>query len=204
VTVSGTQPYDDAPGGSRASMAELDSVTAPYGDIVALYPSHCFIPTVSALCYNTTDLFHDIAADPNPVSNTPFDAIYSQGTNQEHVAITPENAVWFKSEVETGVTGVDPIARAGSAVELRTPSNPSSGPVRIAFSLARPGAVDLRVFGVDGREVANLAQGIWNAGHHEVAWSGRDSHGAAMASGVYFVRFATKDDVQTRRVVRLR
>ncbi|HSQ60357.1 MAG TPA: T9SS type A sorting domain-containing protein [Acidobacteriota bacterium] len=203
VTVNGTQPYDNAPGGWRASMAQLDSVAAPYGDIVALHNNHCFIPTVSALAYNTSDLFHNIAADPDPVSNTPFDAIYSQGTNQEHVAITPQNAAWIRNEVEAGVTGVNPIA--GLGVHLRTPwPNPSSGPVRIAFSLARPEAVDLRVFSVDGRQVANLARGVWGAGSHQVAWSGRDSRGTLTGSGVYFVRFATEDGVQTRRVVRFR
>jgi len=204
VTVSGTQPYDNAPGGSRASMAELDSVVAPGGDIVAFYPSHCFIPTVSALAYNTADLFHDIAADPDPVSNTPFDAIYSQSTNQEHVAITPQNAVWIRDEIGMNVTGVEsPIA--GVDVRLRRPwPNPSSGSVRIGFSLARPTTVDLRVFSVDGREVATLSRGIRSAGSHEVAWNGRDSRGAAAASGVYFVRFATKGRVETRRLVRFR
>ena len=158
---------------------------------------------MSALAYSTTDLFHNIAADPDPVSNTPFDAIYSQGTNQEHVGITPQNAAWIRNEVEAGVTGVNPIA--GLGVHLRTPwPNPSSGPVRIAFSLARPEAVDLRVFSVDGRQVANLARGVWGAGSHQVAWSGRDSRGTLTGSGVYFVRFATEDGVQTRRVVRFR
>lgn len=204
VTVNGTQPYDNAPGGSRASMADLDSVAAPYGDVIALHQSHCFIPTVSALAYNATDLFHPIAADPNPVSNTPFDAIYSQGTNQEHVAITPQTAAWIRSEVEMGVTGVTPTAGVVD-VKLRRPwPSPSSGPVRIAFSLARSAAVDLRVFSVDGREVANLARGVWAAGHHEVAWSGRDARGTITGSGVYFVRFATEDGVETRRVVRFR
>jgi hypothetical protein len=206
VTVSGTQPYDNAPGGSRASMTQIDTVAAPYGDIIALHPSHCFIPTVSALAYNTTDLFHNIAADPNPVSNTPFDVIYAQGTNQEHVAITPQNAAWIRSEIEMGVTGVNdegPIAGVG--MNLRAPwPNPSSGAVGLAFSLARPAAVDMRVFGVDGREVANLARGVWNAGSHKVTWSGRDSRGIVTASGVYFVRLATEDGVVTRRMVRFR
>jgi len=130
VTVNGTQPYDSAPGGYRASMTQLDTVAAPYGDIMALYASHCFIPTVSALAYNTADLFHNVATDPDPVSNTPFNAIYSQGTNQEHVAITAQSAAWIRSEVETGVTGVEsPLAGVG--VRLWKPwPNPSSGPVR--------------------------------------------------------------------------
>jgi len=103
-----------------------------------------------------------------------------------------------------GVTGVS-SSIAGVGLELRTPwPNPSSGSVRIAFSLARPEAVNLRVYGVDGRQVADLARGVWSAGSHEVAWSGRDSRGAFTASGVYFVRFATEDGVKTRRVVRFR
>jgi hypothetical protein len=205
VTVNGTQPYDNAPGGWRGSMADLDSVAAPYGDIVALHDNHCFIPTVSALAYDAAGLFQNIAADPDPVSNTPFDAVYSQGTNQEHVAITPQNAAWIRDEIEMGVTGVgDPIA-GGTGVALRTPwPNPSSGQVRIGFSLARPEGVDLRVFSVDGRQVANLARGVWGAGNHQVAWTGRDSRGALTASGVYFVRFATEQGVQTRRVVRFK
>jgi hypothetical protein len=82
--------------------------------------------------------------------------------------------------------------------------NPSAGPVRIAFSLARPGAVNLRIFSVDGREVANLARGVWGAGRHEVSWSGADSRGTPSASGVYFVRFTSEDGVATRRLVRFR
>jgi flagellar hook assembly protein FlgD len=64
--------------------------------------------------------------------------------------------------------------------------------------------VDLRVFGVNGREVAHLARGVWSAGNHEVAWSGRNSSGASAASGVYFVRFATEHGVETQRMVRFK
>jgi len=203
ITVNSTQPFDSAPGGSRATMAEMDAVPAPYGDIVALYPSHCFIPTVSALAYATSDLFHDISADPDPVSHTPFDAIYAQATNQEHVAITPQNAAWIKSEVEVTLTGVGPLA--GAHPSLRAPMpNPSSGPVTIGFTLDHPGPVDLRVFGVDGREVASLARGVWDAGNHEVAWGGRDARGANLRAGVYVIRFAADGAAVTRRIVRLR
>jgi hypothetical protein len=204
VTVSGTQPYDNAPGGSRASMAELDSVAAPYGDIIALHPSHCFIPTVSALAYDATDIFHDIAADPNPAANTPFDAVYSQGTNQEHVAVTAQNAAWIRNEIEMNVTGVEgPFAGLGMNLRMPWP-NPSSGAVRIGYTLTRPEAVDLRVFSVTGREVANLARGIRPAGSHSVGWTGRDGRGVPTASGVYFVRLVTDEGVQTRRLVRFR
>jgi hypothetical protein len=204
VTVSGSQPYDNAPGGSRATMAEMDSVAAPYGDIVALYPSHCFIPTVSALAYNTSDLFHNISADPNPRAQTPFDAIYTQATNQEHVAITTQNAGWIRNEIEAGgVTTVGPVADGRPGLRAPIP-NPSSGAVRLDFTLRRAGAVDLSVFGVDGREVARLARGVWEAGSHEVVWNGRDARGTEVGAGIYFVRLAADGAVVTRRIARFR
>jgi hypothetical protein len=49
LTVSGTLPRDNAPGGYRSSMDEVADVSAPYGDIVALHGAHDFIPSVSAL-----------------------------------------------------------------------------------------------------------------------------------------------------------
>ena len=61
VTVNNTAPWDGAPGGTRASFAELDATTAPYGDVVALHPSHCFIPIVSALALATSDPFFNVA-----------------------------------------------------------------------------------------------------------------------------------------------
>ena len=65
VTVSTTNQYDNAPGGWRDTMAEMDAIDPGYGDIVGIYPNHCFIPSVSSLDLNTTNLFYNIAGDPN-------------------------------------------------------------------------------------------------------------------------------------------
>ncbi len=92
-------PWDNAPGGLTATMAELAAVTAPYGDIVANYPSHCFIPSVSALDLNVTDPFFNIAGAPDLYDLTPFDSVYFPADNQDHVQITPQNADWFISEI---------------------------------------------------------------------------------------------------------
>jgi hypothetical protein len=205
VTVSGTQPYDNAPGGWRATMTQMDEVSAPYGDIVALHPAHCFIPTVSALAFETSDLFHDVAGDPDPLAHTPFDVVYAPAMNQEHVTITPESADWIRSEIQTGVTGVEPPSPgATAAVRVGRPTpNPSSDPVRIALTLPRAATVDIRVLGVDGREVARLAAGDRPAGAHSVEWSGLDDRGSRAPAGVYFVRIAAEGRIQTRRLVRL-
>lgn len=201
VIVNGTTPWDGAPGGSRASMAELDAVAAPYGDIVALHASHCFVPTVSALALATGNPFFDIANQPNLLSLTPFDALYKPAANQEHVEITPENAAWVRAEIEQGVLAAP--APGAVTLNLRATPNPSSGASRISFAIARPGTVTVRVYTVGGREVAILANGPREAGTHAVQWSGLDGHGARVPAGVYFVRVSAPDRTQLLKVVRL-
>ena len=204
VTVSGTSPYDNAPGGSRATMTQMDTTAAPFGDIVAPFPSHAFIPTVSALAFDTADLFHNVLGDPDPLSHTPFDAIYVPATNQEHVEITPQNVAWLRDEIELGVTGVVPEGRA-ARLRLRAPApNPFSERTQISFALPRAATVDLRVFAVDGREIARLASGAWPAGAHQVEWNGRDVSGTRVATGVYFLRLMADGATETRRIVSLR
>ena len=203
VNVSATKPYDNAPGGSRATMADMDSTAAPYGDIVALHPSHCFIPTMSALAYDSPDLFHSVASDPDPLAHTPFDMIYVPAVNQEHVQITPENKTWIISEIESGVTGVGGPA-ANPPLSLAVAPNPSSGPLEMAYSLARAGAVDLRIFDIAGREIAHPVTGSRPAGLYRVTWDGSRENGTSAAPGVYFIHLAAHGETLTRRIVRLR
>jgi hypothetical protein len=204
VTIAGSPPWDGAPGGSRASFTELDTTAAPYGDIVALYPSHCFIPTISALALATTDPFFNVAGAADPLALSPFDAIYYPTDNQEHVLITPENAVWVKTEIEQGVVGVGgngPGAR-GLATLTCAPS-PFVGAARLSFTLSRTGPADLRIYALDGREVRVLVHESAAPGTHVTVWDGRDAHGARVPAGVYFARLLTPDARKTLKVVKL-
>ncbi|MBD3166299.1 T9SS type A sorting domain-containing protein, partial [bacterium] len=65
------------------------------------------------------------------------------------------------------------------------PFNPSTV---IPFNMAAAGEVQLKIYNVMGREVAKVASGLYTSGSHSVTWNGRNSQGAAVASGVYFYR----------------
>ena len=203
VTVSGTQPWDGAPGGSRASFAELDTVPAPYGDIVALHPSHCFIPTVSSLDLATGDPFFDIAGTPDLLSLSPFDALYYPTANQEHVEITPENAAWVKQEIESGVVSV-PRQQVASAFRLTVDPNPARGVVTIDFTMPAAARTRLAIYDVDGREVRRLADGPEGAGARTFQWDGRGPAGAPVPAGIYFARLTAGAKSATARFARLR
>jgi hypothetical protein len=204
VTVSGTLPWDNAPGGSRNSMAQMDSVQAPLGDIVALHDSHCFIPTVSALDIATTDPFYDIAGDPDLLSHTPFDNLYVPDDNQPHVTVTPGNAVWLLDEIDPPATAVRHTPSPPAFSFLSTSPNPFGEQTRIQWQLTRSARVHVDVFDVQGRRVATLLDATRPAGPGEVRWSGRDGAGHAVAAGVYFVRVQAAGETLARRVVRVR
>jgi len=65
------------------------------------------------------------------------------------------------------------------------PFNPST---QITFDLPEPSHVSLVVYDVLGRKVAELENGIKEAGYHSTTWNASD-----VASGVYFARFTATD-----------
>ncbi len=203
VNVSGTRPYDGAPGGWRDSMAQLAAVDPGYGDIIAPYPNHCFIPTISSLALQTTDLFYDIAGDADILQHTPFDAVYFPTENQEHVDINAQNAPWFIAEITQGASGVaEGVGVPPTAARIVSVSpNPFDAATRIRFTLPAGGPVSLSVFDPGGRRVAVITDRPDPAGESNVVWDGRDAAGERLAPGVYFVELRGRGFAASRKIL---
>jgi len=204
VNVTGTLPWDSAPGGSRNSMAQMDAVPAPAGDIIALYPSHCFIPTISALDIATTNPFYDVAGDPDLLAHTPFASVYVPAGNEPHVTVTPANAQWLLNEIDPALTAVRDHSGPPAFSLLNAAPNPFGEATLVRWQLARNSRVRVDVYDVAGRRVTTLLDATRSAGPGEVSWTGRDRHGHSVAAGVYFVRVEAAGQMQTKRVVRIR
>jgi len=101
VQVSGTSPYDNAPGGTNNTMEQMALAgTGGYGQIGTEISNHCFIPTVSSLAINTSNLFYNISTDPNIMEKTPFDTIYYPlNTNEPHAFISQNCISWLNDEL---------------------------------------------------------------------------------------------------------
>jgi hypothetical protein len=76
------------------------------------------------------------------------------------------------------------------------PFNPST---TIAFDLPIAGSVSLRVFNLQGREVAVLKDGFSAAGTQRVRFDG-----GGLASGIYFLRLEAAGLTQTRKMMLLK
>lgn len=78
--------------------------------------------------------------------------------------------------------------------------NPCNPRTEVTFTVDRTQAIDLAVYDVGGRRVATLADGMWEAGTHKVAWQGLDGAGRLLPSGTYAVRLESGVGRQTRKV----
>jgi hypothetical protein len=76
--------------------------------------------------------------------------------------------------------------------------NPFNPKTTIAFAMPQSGRAELAIFDVAGRRVATLVNENLVAGRHERTWSGRDTSGRQVASGVYFYRLVTDGTVLTK------
>jgi hypothetical protein len=105
--------------------------------------------------------------------------------------------------IASDLTGVPGGAGARFALYAAVPS-PSRGATSLRFSLAEPGNATLEVFNLSGRRVWGLAQPGLSAGAHAIAWSGVSDAGAALPSGIYFVRLTAGARVAEGKLVVLR
>ncbi len=77
--------------------------------------------------------------------------------------------------------------------------NPFNPVTTIAYTVARPTHVEIRVYDVIGREVAELTSSHHDIGSYAIAW-----HANSLASGVYYYQLRADNFTATRRLVLMR
>jgi hypothetical protein len=99
--------------------------------------------------------------------------------------------------------GNQPVSLAGVKAATVTATqfapampNPFRGTTTLSYALAKGGAVELVVYGVDGRKVATLASGVQEAGSYRLTWDG-----AGARPGLYYARLTTPEGKFTRTLV---
>lgn len=102
------------------------------------------------------------------------------------------------------VTGIIPgvVLSADGVTVFPNPFNPST---TIRFTLPEPAAVTAEIYRVDGTRIRVLEQEQgFASGENVVTWDGRDDHGDALSSGVYWVRVTSRFGTQIARAVLLK
>ncbi|MBD3178244.1 MAG: T9SS type A sorting domain-containing protein, partial [Candidatus Latescibacteria bacterium] len=102
------------------------------------------------------------------------------------------------------ITGDDHLPMPEAFALYQNAPNPFNPSTLIRFDLPHATYVNLRIYNAGGKLVAEIADGIMEAGYREIVWKGQDRSGSRVASGVYFYRLIAGDFSQTRKMVLLR
>ncbi|MBD3162597.1 MAG: M28 family peptidase [Candidatus Eisenbacteria bacterium] len=79
--------------------------------------------------------------------------------------------------------------------------NPVAGRATLAFTLPEDGRATVRLYGVDGRLVQTLVDGVLSAGTHRIDFDGKTRNGAEIAPGIYFATLRAGGEERIRRLV---
>ncbi len=104
----------------------------------------------------------------------------------------------------TAVSGPATTPAPASSRLLENYPNPFNPSTHIPFELDQPDRVRIAIFDLNGRQVTQLVDAVFEAGHHQVEWNGRDASGRSVASGTYLVRLQVDETVEAERLVLLR
>ncbi len=107
---------------------------------------------------------------------------------------------WFRIKLPTPVGDVAAFATS-LAQNVPNPFNPAT---TIHFTLADRSRATVDVFDAGGRWLRTLLDEERAAGAQQVRWDGRDAHGDAVSSGVYFYRLTAGGVSQAKKMVLLK
>ncbi|MFO7626712.1 MAG: FlgD immunoglobulin-like domain containing protein [Candidatus Fermentibacteraceae bacterium] len=102
-------------------------------------------------------------------------------------------------------TWVEGACPAGDFIQIQSVSpNPFSTSTSVVFHSPGISTLTLEVYDTAGRLMRTRSLGNSPAGQHTTVWDGRDSQGAELGSGVYFIRLSGTEQQASAKVVLVR
>ncbi len=93
------------------------------------------------------------------------------------------------------------VIDAPPAMALTHYPNPFNPETTISYTLDHEDEVAVDIYNVRGQKVRTLVRGSQNEGSYQVTWSGDDSTGQPVASGVYFCRLKSGEETLVRKMM---
>lgn len=78
--------------------------------------------------------------------------------------------------------------------------NPFNPATAFQYNLAESGIIELTITDIIGRKVTTLISGYQRSGNHNVLWTGKDSNGNQVPSGIYFYNLKSGSNIITKKM----
>jgi hypothetical protein len=82
--------------------------------------------------------------------------------------------------------------------------NPFNPVTTINYDLPKQSYVNLYIYDILGREVANLVGQVMPPGYQSVVWNTNNNLGISVSAGIYFYQIQTKEFIKTKKMVILK
>ena len=130
------------------------------------------------------------------------------------IIVVPEQGSLFKVDSDQDIAIEDiKVANSSGLISstvvdqfalMSSYPNPFNPETTISFELFSNSNIDLAIYNMVGQRVATLMNGFQENGSYDVQWSGTDSNGTELASGIYMVKLVTDQGVVTNKVTLLK
>jgi hypothetical protein len=117
--------------------------------------------------------------------------------------VTNGNVTLLNEYGDPTLSGVGDTPSPAALLVGNTP-NPFDNTTDVAYRVASPTHVQLRVYDASGRRVKDLRDGMVPPGAYTANWDGTDEAGHRVASGVYFCRLLASGVTQTHKMLVIR
>jgi hypothetical protein len=166
---------------------------------------------------NTGGNWTGVIADQETVmGNMSADPLFCGLANpQTPLTINTDSPCAPKNNPGCGLIGALPVGCGDVAGVGNTPANadfrllpcypnPFNPTTNISFELDLAADISLAIYDSSGELVRTLVGGFYSAGVNNATWHGKNNHGQAVASGVYFVRLSVGATNDVQKMVLLR
>jgi len=168
--------------------------------------SSIFFAATSTGLYSTTTLNGPstvwVQEGASAIGNVIVDMVKVRAVDGLVVAATHGNGV-YSNTFPTSVEEEDSSLPEEFALHQNYP-NPFNPSTAISFALARASQTSIKIFNIQGKQIASLLNEYKKSGNHTISWDGKDKNGREVASGVYYYRIVTPFNTATRKMTLLR
>jgi hypothetical protein len=182
--------------GGSASWISTDSISDPD---IALYDAlgTTLLASATSGGIGETEVLNHTVASPGDYQILVYRKA-SSGNGLQRYTMT------IYSNPSGGIPFVDGNMLPATGLAFSVHPNPFGSQATMRFFAPSAGPYTLEVYDVAGRLARTIEGHASGAGWVEAVWDGRDRAGDEASSGVYFIRAASADRVETRRVLRIR
>lgn len=187
-------------GSTLAGLSEVQSPVVDYDyvdgqhwdDTAFTLPAEAVSATVTLYYQSTSKEYIEFLRDENRTNawgQNLYDAWVAQGKSP------PVVIAQVITDVTVEPSAIEDEARTRTLAFGLEPGKPSpfSNRTSIGYTVPEAQAVHLGIYDLSGRLVRTLVSGHQPAGHYTARWDGYGRNGDRVASGIYFVRYASGD-----------